>query len=217
MYTLRDNNRFPMPLATAISPNQQRLRQFLDEETADLSRVLRLYAWRAGLPVDGNSIAELLNDVIVEALDHAGRYDPQRPPRAWLLGIGANIVRRRSATRTRQNYREPLAADLISGEGDLGEDEIFERLESSTRGDEGESGAQSGEQSDVLLRDQIRHAREQLSADDQAVIRHFLEGEMSGKALATALETTPGAARVRLHRALNRLRALLSAGQEDIP
>jgi DNA-directed RNA polymerase specialized sigma24 family protein len=94
----------------------------------------------------------------------------------------------------------------------LSEDEIFERLANPTQEEEGKGDAQS----DVLLREQVRRAREQLSVEDQAVIRLFLAGEMSGKALAAALETTPGAARVRLHRAFNRLRALLAAGLEDV-
>jgi DNA-directed RNA polymerase specialized sigma24 family protein len=38
---------------------------------------------------------------------------------------------------------------------------------------------------------------------------------MNGAALAGALEVSPGAARVRLHRAINRLRAAMAAGEED--
>ncbi len=84
---------------------------------------------RAGLAGDEDALGELLNSVVVEALAHAQRYDPARPPRAWLLGIAANLVRRRQVEMAQRNRREPLAGDLVDGsQAGLGEDELFERL-----------------------------------------------------------------------------------------
>ena len=80
-----------------------------------LTGILRVYALRAGLAGDEDTTGELLNSVVVEALAHAQRYDPARPPRAWLLGIAANLVHRRQVEMARLNQREPLASDLVDG------------------------------------------------------------------------------------------------------
>lgn len=53
-----------------------------------------------------------------------------------------------------------------------------------------------------------------LSSADQHVLRLALLHGFDGKALAHALDIAPGAARVRLHRALNRLRASLNVQKE---
>lgn len=195
-----------MPPTNVLTANRDYLRQFLQSETDGLARTLRLYAWRAGLPADESSVGELLNETVVEALAHAERFDINRSPRAWLLGIAANLVRRRSAAVARLNAREPLAADLSPGSLGLSEDAVFERL--------AVMGHDISSEADVLLIQQIRDALGLLSAEDQKIIRLFAEGGLSGEALGQALGIRPGAARVRLHRALSRLRRLLPAGEE---
>jgi len=56
-----------------------------------------------------------------------------------------------------------------------------------------------------------------LSPDDQRVIRLAVLAEVDGEALAAALGITAGAARVRLHRAIKRLRARYQAANDDSP
>ena len=94
-----------------------RLRAFIETEAGHLRRTLRLYVLRAGLAqgaaVDG-AAEDLLHDVVVEALSHAERFRPEGRPEAWLLGIAANLVRRRQSDLARRERREPLAADLAS-------------------------------------------------------------------------------------------------------
>src|SRR5512142_727284 len=114
-----------MQAANILATNRNRLRQFLETESAELSRTLRVYAWRAGLPADENAVGDLLDQTVVEALNHAERYDPTRPPRAWLLGIAANLVRREQSAVARLNAREPLAADLSQENRLLSEEDIF--------------------------------------------------------------------------------------------
>src|SRR5512133_32642 len=94
---------------------RDRLRQSLAAESAALAPTLRLYAWRAGLAPeeDLDLVSELTNQTALEALEHADRYDPRRPARAWLLGIAANLVRQRAAEKARLQKREPLATDLV--------------------------------------------------------------------------------------------------------
>src|SRR5512142_1414736 len=94
-----------MQAANLLAINRYRLRQFLETESIDLARILRVYAWRAGLPADENAVGDLLDQTVVEALHHAERYDPTRSPRAWLLGIAANLVRREQAALARLSAR----------------------------------------------------------------------------------------------------------------
>jgi RNA polymerase sigma-70 factor (ECF subfamily) len=201
-----------MQAANLLAVNRNRLRQFLEAESADLARVLRVYAWRAGLPADENAVGDLLDQTVVEALHHAERYDPSRPPRAWLLGIAANLVRREQAAAARLSAREPLAADLSPENRRLSEEEVFERLALLNAVDAPEASGDPPE--DSALREQVRAAVGQLSPGDQLVLHLFSESGLSGEALGSALGISSGAARVRLHRALDRLRQRLPTGTE---
>jgi RNA polymerase sigma factor (sigma-70 family) len=182
--------------------NQTRLRQFIEMETETLLATLRYYLVRAGL-ADAQSAAlaavELLNEVVVEALDHADRFRPSGQPMAWLLGIAANLIKRKQFERATRNRREPLVRDLHPGIQDtLSEDELFERLAAL-------SGAEPAPawESDEAVSDILAH----VSKTDQHILRLAVLHDLNGGELAQALGVTPGAARVRLHRALNRLRA----------
>lgn len=182
--------------------NRQRLLQFLNAELESLNDILRVYVQRAGLSGGEDTASELLNNVVVEALTHVQRYDPARPPRAWLLGIAANLVRRRQSEAVRLNQREPLAGDLVGqAQENLGEDELFELL--SVRAMDLASRDLHDE---IESRDRLASTLALLSLDERKVIRLFAQGSLDGDALAASLQVTPGAARVRLHRALAHLR-----------
>ena len=190
----------------SLAENRKSLLHFLDAEVDSLTAILRVYLLRAGLAGDENSLGELLNSVVVEALAHAQRYDPSRPPRAWLLGIGANLVRRRQVELARLNRREPLAGDLAEeGPAGLGEDELFERLAAYAADTTAQDLPGKIEDQDGLA-----SALKLLSADERKVIDLFAIANLDGDALAAALHVKPGAARVRLHRALAHLRRVAS-------
>lgn len=182
--------------------NQTRLRQFIEAETETLLGTLRYYVVRAGLVEDqGATLAavELLNEVVVEALEHADRFRASGQPIAWLLGIAANLIKRKQAERITRNRREPLVRDLYSGpEEALGEDELFDRLATL---------AVPGPAQDLEADEEVSAILAYVSKDDQRVLRLAVLHGLNGEALAQTLGITPGAARVRLHRALNRLRA----------
>lgn len=173
--------------------NRTRLRQFIEAEAGVLTRTLGFYLSRAGLTV---SAEELLSEVVVEALKHEDRFNPARPPRAWLLGIGANLIRRKQAELARLDKREPLARDLYPGDAPS-DDEVFDWLEPFV-GVETVEELEANEAANALLAG--------VSAEDAAILRLAILNDLDGEALANTLGTTPGAARVRLHRALNRLR-----------
>jgi RNA polymerase sigma-70 factor (ECF subfamily) len=186
----------------SLAGNRQRLIQFLDAEVDSLTGILRVYLLRAGLAGDVDSTSELLNSIVVEALTHAQRYDPARPPRAWLLGIAANLVHRRQAEAIRLNQREPLVGDLVDGRPTaLAEDELFELLAAQALDAAGQDIQEGIEQ-----RDSLSAALALLSVDERRIIRLFCGCSLDGEAMAAALHVTPGAARVRLHRALTHLR-----------
>jgi RNA polymerase sigma-70 factor (ECF subfamily) len=190
--------------------NRQKLLQFLNEEVEPLSAILRVYIQRAGLPGGEDTLNELLNHVVVEALSHAQRYDPARPARAWLLGIAANLVRRRQAEAARLDQREPLAADLLeTRQENLGEDELFELL--SARAAE---IARWDLNAASENHDRLSVCLGLLTQEQRRLILLFASGSLDGDRLAASLNVTPGAARVRLHRALAALRQVWFFSEE---
>lgn len=178
-----------------------RLRQFIEDEAHVLTRTLGFYLRRAGLTV---SASELLNEVVVEALAHEDRFNPSRQPRAWLLGIAANLIRRKQTELAKLDRREPLARDLYPGD-EPSDDEVFDWL-AAFDGAETLEELEADEAVKALLAD--------VSAEDARVLQLAILSGLDGEALARELGTTPGAARVRLHRALNRLRRSMTK-EED--
>jgi RNA polymerase sigma factor (sigma-70 family) len=188
----------PMGRHTA---NQDLIRQFIAGESETLLGTLRYYVVRAGL-ADGRDAApvasELLDEVVVQALEHAERFRPSGQPMAWLLGIAANLIRRRQAERATRDRREPLVRDLCSSAQDaLSEDELFDRVASLSAG---------GPIADWEANEAASAILAHVSADDRRVLQLAVLHGLNGEALAQELGIKPGAARVRLHRALNRLR-----------
>jgi RNA polymerase sigma factor (sigma-70 family) len=183
------------------STNKQQLQQYLQDRSENLWRTLRVYVLRAGLGDETTSAtvaSELLNDVAVEALQHPERYSPSRPPKAWLLGIAANLIRRKQVELQRLHHREPLLRDLYAEDVES-DDELFDRMCSISDSDPAHTVEQN-EQLSLLL--------EGLSPGDKHILKSAILHDMDGDTLSRELNISPGAARVRLHRALRRLRAI---------
>ena len=186
--------------------NEDLIRQFIARENEALFSTLRYYVVRAGL-ADGRDAApaatELLGEVVVQALEHADRFRPSGQPMAWLLGIAANLIKRKQAGRATRNRREPLVRDLYPrAQAATSEDELFDRLAALDVSDLAQDLEANEEVSAILAH---------VSEDDQRVLRLAVLHDLNGEELAQALGVTPGAARVRLHRALNRLRGAWQA------
>jgi len=190
--------------------NQDLLRQFITGESEALLGTLRYYVVRAGLANGRDattSAGELLSEVVVEALEHADRFRPSGQPMAWLLGIAANLVKRKQADRSARNRREPLVRDLVPRAQDvLSEDELFDRMSSLAAGQPIEEWEANEAVSAILSH---------VSESDRSVLRLAIVHDLNGEALAQELGIKPGTARVRLHRALNRLRAAWPGWLED--
>ncbi len=185
------------------------LKSYIAQEVATLRDSIRLYVIKSRLAFGDDAVRvadDVLNDLVREALNHADRFDPSRPPKAWLLGIAVNLIRRKQAKQIAQNQREPLIRDLYpQTQQDMSEGDLFDRL-SQYAGDDPERELESEEAVHNLL--------SLVSENDQEVIRLAILDDLNGDALAKRLQISAGAARVRLHRALNRLRIARQAQQK---
>lgn len=187
-------------MAVSYMSNQSLLHQFIEDEAENLLGTLRLYVQRAKL-AKGESVKEvaleLLSEVVVEALEHADRFNRSRQPMAWLLGIAANLIKQKQAEIAKRAQREVFVRDLLdTNQNTLSDGELFDRIASLTIGPP--QDLESNEQAAKILA--------LVSEEDQKVLRLSVLRDLNGEELAKELGITPGAARVRLHRALNRLR-----------
>lgn len=180
---------------------KQQLLKLLTEQTATLLGTLRSYVLRMGLagPADAATVAnEVLQEVAVEALAHCDRFDPTRQPHAWLLGIGINVIKRRKASLARYYQRELSFTRLtILRPEQQDERESFDQLIPFSL---------AGPEQEVESEEQARLILSLVSPEDQRVLRLAIVYEFEREALAHELGITSVAARVRLHRALQRLR-----------
>ena len=190
---------FKTPTVTAS--DNTKIIECITDNVASLLGILRSYVKRMGLArgEDVPAVAvEVLQEVVLEALDHADRFNPAGQPIAWLLGIAINVIKRKNAELAKRSQRELSMSDLsLMQEEHLSESELFDQLmANSSAGPEQEIAA--NEQAELLL--------SLVSPEDQHILMlAFLQG-FEREALAQKLGISPGATRVRLHRALKRLR-----------
>jgi RNA polymerase sigma factor (sigma-70 family) len=141
-----------------------------------------------------------LNEAVQEALKHAERFDPSRSATAWVRGIAAKVLssRRRSEAR---NWRcRPRAA--------LGEEAWATAIAQICTGS-----------TDVAIaaRLDLEQALADISTEERRTIEFRYYQGLDGIELANALGvSTPGAARVRVCRALQSLRAHLAPAAEEV-
>ena len=173
------------------------LEAIIENEALILERIIHSYVIRMGLAADqaAQEVArEILSDTTVTAIECVHSYDPTRRPVPWLLGIALNQIRRR--IQNQQRSREILVRDLYSNTADgYSDDELFERFALLAR-----------DSSSLEVQENITAFLEPLSAEDQQIIRLAILEDLNSAAIAHELAITPAAARVRLHRALKRLR-----------
>jgi RNA polymerase sigma factor (sigma-70 family) len=186
-----------------IPPGETRndLRQFLQESTPLLLGIVRSYVVRTGL-AHGEAVQlvalEVLQEAVLEALSHADRLTTSGQPRAWFLAIAANVIKRKKASLARSSQREVLFSALTNhAEATMDEGAFFDLFAAHT---------QPGPEAEVEADEEATALLSLVSADDQEVLRLALINDLDSSMLAKRLHITSGAARVRLHRAINRLR-----------
>src|SRR5579859_889838 len=195
--------------SAAVSSTKDPLIEFLNEKTAPLLGTLRSYVQRMGL-ASGEEVPavalEVLQEVAIEALDHADRFNPTGQPMAWLLGIAANIIKRKKAERAKRSMRELSITRFSTTEQEVGsESDLFDQIATPILGGP-EQEIEASEQAEMMLA--------LVSEEDQHILRLAFLYDFEREALAAELGIAPGTARVRLHRALSRLRVAWQKEQQ---
>lgn len=195
--------------AVVVSSTKRQLLEFLQDNTAPLLSTLRSYVQRLGLAMgeEVQAVAlEVLQEAVIEALAHADRFDATRAPMAWLLGIAANVIKRKKVEKARYHARELLLSRLSMNYPEAaGESDVLDLLTASVVAGP-EQIVEANEQANALL--------SLVSADDQQVLRLAFLNDFDGESMAQRLGITIEAARMRLHRALARLRSALREQQQ---
>ncbi len=184
------------------------LRIFIANESHALRGVLWLYLTRAGLHADKMTIDDLLHDVVETALINEERFDTEQVPRAWLLGIAANLVRRRQVEMYKRQQHESLIGDLYLDSGEaFSEEELLEQLLTS-------QSSHASISNEIEASNSVEALLNLVNESDRQVLSLAILNELDGEQLAKALSVKPSTARVRLHRALQRLRIAFLNQQE---
>lgn len=181
-----------------------RIRAAVEEQHAALARTVAILVSNShpGLPWPEvmEMATEILHEAVEEALKHAATFDPSRSAAAWVRGIAAKrlLNRRRADARGRRC------------------------VPATVLGDEAWAAAiavRSAAPDDMAVagRLDLQQALDRLSPGERhAIEMRYFQG-LDGAALASALGvSTPGAARVRVCRALQSLRAHFPAANQEV-
>lgn len=208
-----------------------KIRVFVEENSESLLRTLRVYVSRAGL-AQGEAVLdtalEVLNDTVVEAFKNPSRFDPSRQPKAWLLGIAANVIKRWQVKQAIEHKYIVAVADAAPRfEDDSGnisntrvsDGELFDRIAALTvehgvttirTKHRDVSLAQPSGEEEYIADEQAEAILARCSPEDQVLLRLAVLHGLDGKKVAKALGVRAGTARVRLLRALKRLQKNLT-------
>jgi RNA polymerase sigma factor (sigma-70 family) len=146
--------------------------------------------------------SEILHEAVREALKHASEFDPTRSPAAWVRGIAARLLLNRRRAEARARRCVPATV--------LGEEAWTAVLSQLSTGPA--DAATAG-------RLDLEQALSRMAPEERWAIECRYYQGLDGEALANALGVaTPGAARVRVCRALQALRAhFRAADKEGLP
>jgi DNA-directed RNA polymerase specialized sigma24 family protein len=145
--------------------------------------------------------SEILHEAVQESLQHALAFDPSRSAAAWVRGIAARLLLNRRRAEARGRRCVPATV--------LGEATWVAAL--------GRLCARSTEGA-VAGRLDLEAAIGRISPENRHAIECRYYRGLDGKSLASALGVaTVGAARVRVCRALQELRAQFPLGEEEVP
>ena len=196
---------------STISVAKRELLAFLYEQSDPLLGTIRAYVQRSGVAngVEVRAVAlDILQETVVEALAHADRFTPTRQPMAWLLGIAVNILKRKKVERAKHWRREVPLYQLSSPQ--------IEATGTSYLLDTMSMPLYDGPEQKYIVEEQTRDLLALVSRDDQQILRLAILENFDRESLAQRLGITSGAARVRLHRALERLRIAWTNQQKHI-
>ena len=194
---------------TTESEKQSLISHFVRENIDRLYRSLCVYVSKANLATGAqieSEARELMNEVVARALRSASRFDPSRQVMGWLLGIAANIILQEKHRRALNQRREPFLQDLVHSPAPLSVDEMLAQLHHEP--------VESIE--DLFSsREEYKHILGFVSEEEQRLLHMAVIQQYTAKEIAEQLNCSAGAARVRLFRALKRLRKALEERESD--
>lgn len=198
---MNPNKARSVTLNTLAESDNTKLIEFIADNVASLLGIIRSYVMRMGL-AHGEDVPavslEVLQEVVLEALGHKDRFNPTGQAMAWLLGIAINVIKRKKFEFIKRSQRELSMSDLsrMQEEG-LSESDLFDQLTANTS---------AGPDQEIAANEQAELLLSLVSTEDQHILILAILQGFDRDALAQKLGISPGAARVRLHRALKRLR-----------
>ncbi|MGH2480317.1 MAG: RNA polymerase sigma factor [Ktedonobacteraceae bacterium] len=185
------------------------LSQFLQENATRLQGIIRSYVARSGL-ASGSAVQAVAHDVFqdmaLEALAHADKLNLATLPWAWLLAIALNILKRKKSGEARRSQREVLLSNLLPVSDIASEWDFLDQLSAQFA---------PGPEQLVESDEQVQEILALVSTSDAEVLRLAIVDGLNTEQLASSLDVNAGAARVRLYRALRRLRAAWQQREEQ--
>ncbi len=181
------------------SEMQGDLHRFLRENHERLTGIICAYVARMGLARGENVrllAAEVFQDAALEILAHTEHLDPTRQPHAWFLRVAANILKRKRASFAKRYRFEVLVSDLAERRRDEDENDLLDQLLVDDA---------PGPEQLLEAREHVEELLGLLAPADATLVCLSLVQDLSSEAIAHGLGVKPGAVRVRLHRALQRL------------
>jgi RNA polymerase sigma factor (sigma-70 family) len=181
------------------------LEQFLGKEAAQFIGILRSYISQYRLATGDEEVQdvalELFHDVYIEAMRSLTNFDPDRPPRAWLLGIAQNLVKRQYTATMRRKQNEISLSELAQRNLDQGMDtDPLERLFMQNS---------SGPEQQVEASENVKYLLSQVPQEYQTILRMWYIEDLEGAEIAERLGCSYSSAMVRLHRARKRLQVVI--------
>lgn len=187
------------------SGSKTQLLECIEQNVEILLININIYIRKVGLAVEGEQRAialEILQETIVQALEHADRFVPTLQPLAWLLGISMNVIKRKKVEQAKHARREIFLGRLVvQHDGSASEEEILDRIFPPARESEPGQALESEEEVNAML--------SLVSFRDQQMLRLAVIEDLNGESLAQRLGISVEAARMRLSRSVHRLRLAL--------
>lgn len=191
-------------LESEVLQRDVRIRAAIKEEHELLLRSIAVLVAKTGRGLRWVEVMEIASDTlqqaVQEALKHAERFDPTRSATAWVRGIAAKLLLNRQRAEARVRRLVPVAV--------LGEEAWAVALERRCTEPTDEA---------VAARLDLEQTLARISPEERQAIEFRYYQGLDGEELARALGVaTPGAARVRVCRALQALRTHFAPAEEEV-
>lgn len=173
------------------------LNRFLQEHAAALKNILSVYVLRAGLATGANVqlvTEEVFQDTVLQVMNLGERFVAVQQPRAWFIRVALNVIQRKRVSLAKRYRFEVLTSGLASETG-MSEGDVLEHLATI-----------AGPEQAFESNEQVREMLSLVSPEDARILSLIVLYDCDAATVARQLGIRPEAVRVRLHRALQRLR-----------